>query len=96
MPSRMAIGLVCARPHRHGLAAHQLGRAHDQHVRVVEMNVEGLPGSLQQHRVAGLQHDAAAAGLRSAGVDLGAAALHGEDDEVAALGDHARETRSGR
>ena len=50
-------GLARARPHWHGLAAHQLGRAHDQDIRVVEMDVQGLPGSLQQHRVAGLQHD---------------------------------------
>ena len=53
--------------------------------------IEGLPGSLEQHGVAGAQGDAAATGFRVAGACLASGPLHRENDEVAAVGDHARE-----
>ena len=53
------------------------------------MDVERLPGALQQQRVAGLQGDLA---LRAfAEVDVSTLPLDGDDDQVAALGDHALE-----
>ena len=45
--------LLRPRAHGHRLAAHQLRRVDDEHVRVGEVLVEGLPGALQQQRVAG-------------------------------------------
>ena len=62
---------------RDGLAAHELRRVDDEHVRVVEVDVERVPRALQQQRVARPRAVVARA-------DVLAAALHGEDDEVAA------------
>ena len=53
---------------------------------VVEVLVERLPGPLEQHRVADGQHGL----LRTLVL---APALHGQDDEIAALGDHPRKHR---
>ena len=72
------------RAHRHRLAAHELGRVDDQHLRVLELLVERGPGAPQQQRVAPGQHGLA---------DVLALALHGQDHEVAARRHHAREDR---
>ena len=53
-----------ARPHRHGLTAHQIGRVHDQHLGLVQPLVERAPRALQQQRVA--RRRAPAPGVRSA------------------------------
>ncbi len=52
------------------------------------MDIERLPCALQQHGVAGLQnYPGILAGAVSG--NLGSATLHGQDDQVPAIGDHA-------
>ena len=73
-----------ARAERHGLAAHQLGRVDDAARRGSPQVAEVRPRALDEQRVAHLQR-------RVAGPHSSPAALHGEHDQVAAVGDHARE-----
>ena len=89
-------GLAGARPHGHGLTTHQLGRIDDKNVWIVEVDVEGLPGSLKQHRVTRLQHDTAGVRCALTAAVSGAGALHRQNDQVAAFGDHARKNASAR
>ena len=73
--------LASAEPERDGLAADPLGRVDDQHVRVGEVLVEGGPRALQQQRRRRRP-------ARPRPAQVLALALDGEDDQVAAVGDH--------
>ena len=48
-------GLLGAGSHRQCLTAHEVRRIHHQNIRIVEVDVERLPGALQEHRIASLQ-----------------------------------------
>ena len=78
--------LARPRPHRHSLTPDQLRRTDDQNVRIVEVDVERLPGSLQKHRIAGLQtRSSRVLAALVAGIDLGSCALHRKHDQVTAF-----------
>jgi hypothetical protein len=72
--------------HGHRLTPHQLGRVDHQHVGVVEVLVQRLPAALEEQGVARREGDLAWAQAL-------AAALDGEDDQIAAGRDHAGEDR---
>ena len=79
--------LLGAEPERHDLAAHLVGIVDHEHVVVGgEVGRERLPGPAHQHAVAGGEHDLA-------GLQVLPVALHRDDHEVAALGDHPGEHR---
>jgi hypothetical protein len=79
-------GLLRPRAHGDGLAADQIRGVDDEDVGIVEVLVERLPGPLEEQRVA----DGECRLLRALVLST---PMHGQDDEIAALGDHPREYR---
>ena len=65
---------------RHRLPANELGGVDDEDVGVVEVLAECIPRTLKENRVAGGEHVLTGPIFTSA--------LDGEDDEIAAVGDH--------
>ncbi len=83
MPARTQSVCTAPRTHRQRLSADEVGRVDDEDLGRGEVAVERGPGPLQEQDVAG--------GERRGGGEVLALPLDGEDDEVAARRDHARE-----